>query len=162
MSAKSSLINALTRVRVARTSATPGKTRLLNLYRLVLGNQRRLNFVDLPGYGFSRGPEEDFDTLVTGYWQARQEEKAATLCVLAVDARHPGLAPDAAAWHWIGQQNINAIVVATKSDKLSGVERARHLREFDAVFHAPVSAVSAARGEGLDELWKLILKHLPQ
>src|SRR5947199_9609214 len=52
---KSTLINALVRTRVARTSAAPGKTRLANIYRVVRGGGPPLYLVDLPGYGFSRG-----------------------------------------------------------------------------------------------------------
>jgi GTP-binding protein EngB required for normal cell division len=57
---------------------------------------------------------------------------------------------------------VHAVVVATKVDKLSRAERVRHLREFDDVFHAPVVAVSAARHEGIEELWQQIIRHLPQ
>lgn len=51
---KSSLINALTRKRIARTSAEPGKTRLINLYRVSLGSASPFYLVDLPGYGYAR------------------------------------------------------------------------------------------------------------
>ena len=160
---KSTLINALTRARIARTSATPGKTRLLNLYRVSLGMGRRLDFVDLPGYGYARGVEaREFDPLISGYWAARQQSPQGTLCLFSVDARHPGLAADAAAWTWLRDQGVHAVVVATKVDKLSRAERVRHLREFDDVFHAPVVAVSAARHEGIEELWQQIIRHLPQ
>ena len=71
---KSSLINALTRRRVARTSAAPGKTRLLNLYRVRLAGRGRseLYLVDLPGYGYARGGRRsaaEFDELVTVYFE---------------------------------------------------------------------------------------------
>ena len=52
---KSSLINALVRQRVARTSAAPGKTRLANIYRVARGASAPLYLVDLPGYGYARG-----------------------------------------------------------------------------------------------------------
>src|SRR6266511_6261365 len=52
---KSSLINALVRQRVARTSGAPGKTRLANVYRIARGSAGRLYLVDLPGYGFAGG-----------------------------------------------------------------------------------------------------------
>src|SRR5918992_6289892 len=52
---KSSLINALVRQTVARTSAAPGKTRLANFYRVKRGAAPALYLVDLPGYGYARG-----------------------------------------------------------------------------------------------------------
>ena len=55
---KSSLINALVRQPVARTSAAPGKTRLANFYRVQRGSSPPLYLVDLPGYGYARGGRE--------------------------------------------------------------------------------------------------------
>ena len=52
---KSSLINALVRQRLARTSAAPGKTRLANIYRVRRGGGPPIYLVDLPGYGYARG-----------------------------------------------------------------------------------------------------------
>ena len=52
---KSSLINALVRQRLARTSAAPGKTRLANIYRVARGGAAPFHLVDLPGYGYARG-----------------------------------------------------------------------------------------------------------
>src|SRR5207237_1589448 len=57
---KSSLINALVRQRVARTSAAPGKTRLANIYRVARGGRESLYLVDLPGYGYARGDTSAF------------------------------------------------------------------------------------------------------
>ena len=53
---KSSLINALVRQPLARTSATPGKTRLANIYRVRRGSMPARYLVDLPGYGYARAP----------------------------------------------------------------------------------------------------------
>jgi GTP-binding protein len=65
---KSSLINALVRQRVARTSATPGKTRLANIYRVRRGTSSPLYLVDLPGYGYARGGSSGFFRLVRDYF----------------------------------------------------------------------------------------------
>jgi GTP-binding protein len=95
---KSSLINALTRSKVARTSAAPGKTRLLNLYlvRGAGGTPERLYLVDLPGYGYARGGARaatSFEALVGEYfahapWErpAWQESRQAS----PRGAEHPG------------------------------------------------------------------------
>ncbi len=76
--------------------------------------------------------------------------------LLLVDARHPGLASDRAAWQWVGAAAERAAVVATKIDKLGRGERIRALRELESVFETSVLPVSAVTGEGLDQLWKLI------
>jgi GTP-binding protein len=68
---KSALINALVKHPVARTSATPGKTRLINLYRVVAGPTGPFYLVDLPGYGYVRGPtasREEFERLAGAYF----------------------------------------------------------------------------------------------
>ncbi len=65
---KSSLINALVRQKVARTSATPGKTRLANIYRLTRGTSSPLYLVDLPGFGYARGGSSGFSRSVSAYF----------------------------------------------------------------------------------------------
>ena len=151
---KSSLINALVRQRLARTSAAPGKTRLANIYNVARGSAAPFYLVDLPGYGYARGGLEsavEFEALTRAYFA---RESAAGL--LLVDARHPGLISDRAAWQWIHGEVAGAAVVATKIDKLARGERIRALRELESVFENSVLPVSAVTGEGLEELWKLI------
>ena len=150
---KSSLINALVRQRIARTSAAPGKTRLANIYRVSRGG-RELYLVDLPGYGYARGGADaarGFDELTAAFFG--QEGLTA---LLLVDARHPGLQTDLDAWRWLHSTVERVAIVATKIDKLTRGERIRALREFESVFDRPVRPVSAHTGEGLDDLWKLI------
>lgn len=76
--------------------------------------------------------------------------------LLLVDSRHPGLESDRAAWAWLRNRVGAAAIVATKIDKLSRAERQRAMRQMEAVFEDPVLPVSAATGEGLEELWILI------
>jgi len=189
---KSSLINALVRQRVARTSAAPGKTRLANVYRVTRGAITPFYLLDLPGYGYARAPrrsrgpqrgtrvgvesrgpqggsrggveipgvlspaearrssQAEFEAIVSEVF------KRSPAALLLVDARHPGLASDRAAWTWVHGAGGNAAVVATKIDKLGRGERIRALRELESVFETSVLPVSAVTGEGLDELWILI------
>jgi GTP-binding protein len=163
---KSSLINALVRCRVARTSATPGKTRLANIYRVVRGSSRALDVIDLPGYGYARGGTSGFDELTRAIFgqerlggrDARNAPVRTALksALLLVDARHPGLKNDGAAWTWLQETVPNCAIVATKIDKLARGQRIRALRELESVFDDSVLPVSAVTGEGLDDLWKLI------
>ena len=72
---KSSLINALVRQKIARTSAAPGKTRLANIYRVARGGGRPLYLVDLPGYGYARGGDaaaREFDELTRAFFGGRR------------------------------------------------------------------------------------------
>jgi len=162
---KSSLINALVRRPLARTSAAPGKTRLVNVYRVQRGSSEPRYLVDLPGYGYTRAPRgglqgqsgrdaaaAEFNALIEAYF-GRPGDRAV---LLLVDSRHPGLASDMDVWEWIRSQPCARRVVATKADKLTRAERARHVRKFETLFDMPVALVSAHTGEGLDDLWKMI------
>jgi GTP-binding protein len=150
---KSSLLNALVRRAVARTSAAPGKTRLANVYRVARGQAAPLYLVDLPGYGYARGDTGDFDAVTRAFFG--QTDVAA---LLLVDARHPGMESDVEAWRWLAGVTGRRGIAATKIDKLARGQRIRALGELESVHQHPVTPVSAATGEGLDELWKLIDK----
>jgi GTP-binding protein len=147
---KSSLINALVRRRVARTSAAPGKTRLANVYRVTRGGRAPLYLLDLPGYGYARGGDAGFEALAGSVF-VRQP-----VGLLLVDARHPGLDADRQAWAWMRASVAVHAIVATKIDKLSRAERPRATSTLEAVFEDSVLPVSAVTGEGLDQLWTLI------
>jgi len=154
---KSSLINALVRRPLARTSAAPGKTRLANFYRVQRGTAAPLYLVDLPGYGYARGGDaaaQEFRRLTEAYFS---REKALAVLLL-VDSRHPGLDTDVDAWSWAQALGRPAGVIGTKADKLTRAERTRHARELESMFERPVPLVSADTGEGLDELWKMIAR----
>jgi GTP-binding protein EngB required for normal cell division len=78
--------------------------------------------------------------------------------VHVLDARHPGLAADVHARDWLQSIGIERATVANKIDKLSRAERAKNLRELERTFGMAALPVSAADGEGLDDLWRLIAK----
>ena len=175
---KSTLINALLKRRLARTSAAAGKTRLLNFYRVTFDRfapVSRLYLVDLPGYGYARGGEEaqeEFRLRLDSYFGGASRPAAV---LQLVDARHPGLPQDVAAWDWIrtftthaarnddtgtASHPLTAAVVATKIDKLSRADRRRALDKWTRQLNAPVLPVSAATGEGMTDLWTLIVRLL--
>ena len=152
---KSTLINALARRPIARTSAAAGKTRLANVYRLTAegGGPGRfdLYLIDLPGYGYARGgatSAAELASVAEAYLSATQAH-----ALLLVDSRHPGLDSDVQAHRWLRTLGIEPTIVATKIDKLTRNERMKNLKELERVFETAALPVSAERGEGLDELW---------
>ena len=194
---KSTLLNALARRTLARTSAAPGKTRLANIFRLSVeggpGGPGRwgVYFVDLPGYGYARGGADSAQELAavaatyfstrgsrlaargsTDRWNGAEDEEASRespaadrggertnhATLLLVDSRHPGLASDLQAHRWLTEVAGPPRIVATKIDKLTRSDRGRNLKELERVFGMTPLPVSAAGGEGLDELWRLIAR----
>lgn len=169
---KSTLINALARKKIARTSAAPGKTRLANVFRLDLESaggpgRRSLYFVDLPGYGYARGGADsarELAAVAEAYFRNRDSAPSAErrgpsagLTLLLVDSRHPGLPTDIHAFEWLVRVGAAPGIVATKVDKLSRAERTRNLEQMTDAFGTIPLAVSADKGEGLEDLWKVIL-----
>ena len=168
---KSSLLNALVRTAVARTSGTPGKTRQVNVYRVTPGGGFPFYLIDLPGYGHTSGGAKaraEFDGLTSLYFEHRIGLGSHSLehghppatdpvlrgVVLAIDARHPGLASDIRAWHWLASLGVPHLLMATKIDKLSQAERARLATTCRQEFGQVPLVVSALDGTGLDELWQ--------
>jgi GTP-binding protein len=175
---KSSLINALLRQTIARTSAEPGKTRLANVYRVAPASGPVFHLIDLPGYGYARASRpapgmqrsaregreaasKTFEALTSAYFE-RAGAGVIAGALLLVDSRHPGLPADVQAWNWLGGYGVPRLAVATKLDKLTRAERQRHLNELARIFEGSVTAVSAASGEGLETLWTQIARLLRQ
>jgi GTP-binding protein len=148
---------------VARTSATPGKTRLVNVYRVVTPPTGPFYLVDLPGYGYARKEARaEFETMARLYFARAARPRTTSEVIretpigvlLALDARHPGMEADLATARWLRDRQFEPLVVVTKIDKLSRNERAKALDRFEQLFGQPVLAVSAVTGEGMEDLWR--------
>ena len=113
---KSSYINMmLNRNNIARTSGTPGKTREINFYDI----DKKLYFVDLPGYGYakvSKEKKEKWGKFLEEYLNTRQQLK---LVIHLVDIRHTPTKDDIIMSDWIKAKGVNYIVLASKLDKIS-------------------------------------------
>jgi GTP-binding protein len=167
---KSTLLNALTRTKLARTSAAPGKTRLANIYRVTLeggsGGPGRWSayFVDLPGYGYARGGSDsaaELSAVAAAYYGSGSvvpDQRGSRATLQLIDSRHPRLDSDIQAARWFDSLGVTRQLVATKIDKLTRSERTQNLKELERIFGRAPLPVSAASGEGLDELWRLIAK----
>ncbi len=151
---KSSLINTLlrrTRTRIAHVSATPGKTRALNFYRV----NDDFFLVDLPGYGYARVPDAVRDAwaeLIEWYLGESGDVRAV---VHLVDARHPPTEHDRRMAEYLAELGLPVLIVLTKMDKLKRSERARStVRAIDVlgVDETQLLPFSSKTGEGRDEL----------
>jgi GTP-binding protein len=153
---KSSLLNALVGSRaLARVSAEPGRTRLVNFFRV----DDEFYLADLPGYGYAKVPEamrRGWEHLVTSYLVGRAP---LALCLFLVDARHPPSEGDRTLKRFLDGQRLPYVVAATKADKVGRGELAQRRRDLAAELGgAPVevTAVSATTRAGVEELWRTI------
>ena len=124
---KSSLINMLTgRKGLAMTSATPGKTMLINHFLI----NKNWYIVDLPGYGYAkRGQkgQEQIQRIIESY--ILQREQMTNLFVL-IDSRHEPQPIDLAFIEWLGTNSVPFSIVFTKADKLNGGKLNQNIREY--------------------------------
>lgn len=150
---KSSLINAITGQRgLAFTSNTPGRTQSINFYRI----ERKLYFVDLPGYGYARVPiaaKNEWAKLIEHYLQ---ERRTLQLSFLILDARRGWMDKDLQLKQWLEANGRPYLVVASKIDKLKQSELQRSLKAIRQ--HAEPLPFSAVTGQGAREIWQAISK----
>jgi GTP-binding protein len=153
---KSSLLNALVgQPGLARVSGTPGKTTLLNAYRLP-----RLYLVDLPGYGFARAGKADraaYRQLVTRYLR---ERPTLVGVVWLLDIRHDPTKDDLEIQRLLVASGRPVLAALTKSDKLgraAGMARARDLAAALELPEDQVQLTSTKSREGIAELGQSIL-----
>lgn len=162
---KSSLINMLAGKKgMAKTSGTPGKTRLINHF--IINDSWYL--VDLPGYGFariSRKARAEWENMIKNYLKIRRN----LMCIfLLVDARLSPQASDLEMMDWIAEQGRLFVIVFTKADKLSKRALAENIEKYrDHVIKEwevpPVSIISSSNTtEGKDEILTLIKNHMRQ
>ncbi len=124
---KSSLINMLTgRAGLAKTSATPGKTILINHFLI----NKEWYLVDLPGYGYAKRGQQQRDELqrmITGYILRREQMMN---LFLLIDARHEPQRIDLEFIEWLGENGIPFSIVFTKADKLSKGKLAANVKHY--------------------------------
>jgi len=153
---KSSAINALAgRHALSIVSSTPGRTRLLNFFRVVLREGAEICLVDMPGYGYARVAKSargDFARIVEPYVRLRRTLRAV---VVLCDPRREPEEEERDLLAWVEAVGKEPIVVATKVDKLSRSERfpaLERLRQQLGLRRRPVP-FSARTREGRDEVW---------
>ena len=159
---KSSLINSLLgRKSLARVSSAPGKTITINFYEI----DKKLYLVDLPGYGFAKRTLEakkKWSALTDGYFTQNDNIDRLSLVLQLIDSRIGPTKDDEMMLDYLRAAELPFAVVATKTDKLNATERKKNLAAIEAhplISGAPVIPFSALKGEGKDELWKVIFKY---
>ena len=151
---KSSLINALCRQKIAKTSQIPGKTQLINHFRI----NDSWHLVDLPGYGYARTSKTqraNFSRLITSYILTRRN--LATVFVL-VDARHAPMTIDLDFITFLGENGIPLVVCLTKADKLTRGVLTKNLAAYRAALQElweelpPFIVTSSVTADGTQDI----------
>ncbi|HET6725451.1 MAG TPA: ribosome biogenesis GTP-binding protein YihA/YsxC [Gammaproteobacteria bacterium] len=147
---KSSVLNAVAGInKLARTSKTPGRTQLLNVF----GLNETARLVDLPGYGFARVPpavQQRWRGMIESYLSRRESLRG---LFLIMDIRHPLTPFDRQMLNWFLPGGLPVHILLNKADKLS---RGRRLATLAAVRrelpeHVSVQVFSALKKEGVDD-----------
>jgi GTP-binding protein len=156
---KSSLINMLIeRKRLARTSSTPGKTRLINHYKI----NGQWFLADMPGYGYARVSKKErgsFARLIEQY--ATRRSNLVCFFVL-IDARIPPQQIDLDFIDWLGDSRLPFVILFTKVDKVSQKEKSMNLKLWTEELSRDweelprIIETSAVRGTGRDEILEFI------
>ncbi|MBR7111486.1 MAG: YihA family ribosome biogenesis GTP-binding protein [Clostridia bacterium] len=159
---KSSLINTiLGRKSLARVSGAPGKTITINFYDV----DKSLFLVDLPGYGFAKRPPADkakWSALTDGFFTANKNIDRLALVLQLIDLKVGPTADDVMMLRYLSEAELPFAIVATKADKLNKTEREAALTRLadhpDIPTDTPVIPFSSLKGEGKNEVWRLIAR----
>ena len=156
---KSSLINTMTRRKnLARTSGTPGCTRLINFFEV----NDQISLADLPGYGYAKVPEasrREWGPMIETYFKQRKSLKSV---ILILDVRRYPSEKDIDLIHWLRNYKIIPMIVLTKTDKVSRSQakvRQHQIKELLGLTTDPI-LFSARTGEGKDAVWGAIQSSL--
>lgn len=156
---KSSLINSLTNhPRLAKTSGTPGKTRLLNFFII---NDGEWCLVDLPGYGYAKVSQEQRDKWDKTMMKYMVERKNLQLIVMLVDSRHDPLEKDLDMIFWLAENQLPFILVLTKADKLSKSSQKQSQNKFmkalvEMNIETEIVLTSASTKDGMENLRNIV------
>ena len=153
---KSTLINSLlNRKKLVKTSATPGKTQLINFFKV----NDQFYFVDLPGYGYAKVPESvrrKWQNLVEAYLSERETLRNV---VLIIDCRHNPTVQDRQLLEWLEYYQRPSLIVASKIDKLKRGQVQKHLRKIKhdlSIESVPLGHSSMQYGRR-EEIWKKLV-----
>ncbi len=154
---KSSLINTLVnRKHLVKTSSTPGRTQLINFFDI----NRRMGFVDLPGYGYAKVPvavRKKWGPMIETYLSGRETLRGV---VVIMDIRRIPRQEELNLLGWLNHYAIAGILVLTKTDKLSKNKQAKQHHLIARALERPKNdfiLFSAKTRRGRDTIWNAIL-----
>ena len=157
---KSSLLNKLVaRKQLARTSSTPGKTRLVHWYAVERTAGPVVWLVDLPGYGYakvSKREREQWKELIESYLAQRPTLRAA---VLLQDLRRKISEDETLLLEWLAERQVPSLLAITKTDKLKPMRRKQAIAALKRSVDLPrgrILPTSAETGAGIPELWQTL------
>jgi GTP-binding protein len=162
---KSSVINSLLGAKLAKTSSTPGRTRSINFFEVRWPGkpQPEVIFTDLPGYGYAKISRE-----ISSQWPSfiepyLNERPCLALCLALIDISVPPQESDKQLAGFLQSSGRPFVIVATKSDRLSGNQLRNALRiSAESLPGATVIPFSAKTGAGKEQLWQQIRKAIDE
>ncbi len=160
---KSSLINMLTgRKNLAKTSGTPGKTKLINHFLI----NDSWYLVDLPGYGFAKTSKKNRETWEKMIFEYLENRENLVNTFILIDARHAPMKIDLELIQWFGEHGLPFVLLFTKSDKPNQKELSRNLKTYKETLlqsweEPPLSVItSSAKMNGREEVLDLMSQML--
>lgn len=160
---KSTFLNMIAQRKIAKTSSTPGRTRLINVFDCTLkadGDEFAFDFVDLPGYGYSalsKTEAEKLARLTDGYFNNFSPLQTFVLA----DCRHEPSKLDVCMIDFLVARNLPFTVIATKCDKVSRSERGRNIQKIAAklkIASGNIIPTSAVNNEGREAVENRLLQ----
>jgi GTP-binding protein len=156
---KSSVINALLGTKMAKTSSTPGRTRSINFFEVRWAGKPHpeVIFADLPGYGYAKLSRE-----VSGTWPSfidpyLNDRPCLALCLALIDISVPPQESDKQLMEFLRSSGRPFVIVATKSDRLSGNQLSNALRLSSQSLPGTLTIpFSAKTGAGREQIWQQI------
>lgn len=156
---KSSFINALCGQKIAKVSATPGKTRLLNFFEL----DEKVYLVDMPGYGYATGDREEaknWKHMIEHYLRNRDTLRGV---LIIMDIRRDWGDEEEMMKDWLNHFEIEWGVILNKADKLSKQQILKRVAVIEKeIGHVPTYILSSLKKQNLDQVKNLILKDWPK
>lgn len=163
---KSSFINMLANnKKLAKTSSTPGRTRLINFFEIVAtaenNREQKFMLVDLPGYGYAKAGHAEqnrWKDMIEGYFNKTTNLKSV---ILLVDIRHTPSIKDLQMFDYLFRCNIDTTVVATKADKISKSMVRKNIMDIAAAFkigagniYVTSSETRVGKEQIIDRIWQ--------
>ena len=152
---KSSFINVLCNQKIAKVSATPGKTRLLNFFEL----QDQVYLVDCPGYGFSKGNLDEalgWQKMIETYFKQRETLKGV---ILVMDIRREWDDEEQLLLEWLQHQGTPWVLLLNKADKLSRSQTLQQKAKIEKrAVGARVFILSSLKKTGFDQVKNILFK----